>query len=171
MGLERGRGTALIVALAIGMVAGGCGDGNGDGDGGDGQPTAASDRQQVKQTFRSLARDFVGGNGERYCSMLIAAERRKVAAFGRNLGYGSSCEEAIAASAERIRDAGVTGDFSTSKRLSVQIDGDRAEVTVRQDGNSPKQVDFVRTADGWKIRRTGISADPLAAAAREAARE
>lgn len=173
-----GGGLCATLVVAVGIALSACGDGGdddapagADGEGGairaaDGSapPSAAgSDREQIERVFRRLMRYYLDGDGESYCALLVASERRKVEEFGRSAGYGPGCSRTIAEASEATQAGGIPGDLSTPKRLTIRVAGTRARVTVRDQGGPSAEVGFARTAGGWKVSESGFEADPLAA--------
>jgi hypothetical protein len=159
--------TLTAITIAVAACSGGGGGGGGDGEpasSGEAAPASVADRDQVKALFRSLTRRFRDGDGHGYCALLLSSERRKVAVFGRNAGYGRGCAATIEDAAGIASEQGIAADAALD-RLAFDGSGRRAIIITRDKGHSPKRIGVVKTADGWRISESGFDPDPLAAAA------
>lgn len=160
--------SVTIAVFALGVAA--CGSGE-DGDSAaqeqgsaskDGEDFVATgnDKEQIKQVLHQIQEDFENVDAAGFCSKTTAAERREVAAFGRNYKHGTTCVAVIDNQAKAASKAGV--EQRSTKLLSAKVNGDRATATVSNGGRPSEPLPFVKVDGEWKLAEVGFEPDPLA---------
>ena len=153
-GRSRTRHGALVVALAVGMLAGsGCTENE-------------SEEAKVESVVTSFLADAADGKGDEACEALTGEAVRYVSTVGALVETEASCPDAVetlsgqfaAEEKEALKSADV-------KRVSVKDDRAtiaREDIVLEYQGESrlfPRaqgaQVVLVKTDDGWKIDSLG----------------
>jgi hypothetical protein len=123
-------------------------------------PSVAGDEDEIASVLRVVQEDYDSGDGRAYCDKLIASEQREVAAFGRSVDRGTTCESTIEASSRLGKEKGV--EQRPTRFISARIEGGRAIARVRNGGRAPESMVFLKRRGGWKIVESGFEPDPLA---------
>jgi hypothetical protein len=127
----------------------------------DADDAPAGDKEQIRALLRDIQADYDAGDGRAYCDKLIVAERREVAAFGRNFNRGQTCESTIRTSSKIGNERDLEQRRTTF--VAARIKGRRAIARVSNGGRAPELMVFLKRGGEWKIVESGFEPDPLAA--------
>ncbi len=153
-GPSRTRQGALVVALAVGMLAGsGCTE-------------RESEEAKVESVVTTFLADAADGRGDEACKALTGNAVRYVGTVGALAQTEPSCPDAV----EKLSGLFATDEKRALKSADVKrvsVDDDRAtiardDIVIEYQGESrlfPRaqgaQVVLVKTDDGWKIDSLG----------------
>jgi hypothetical protein len=155
------RAPALAAALAVAALgAGACGGSSDPGDGPrrDGpaaaRPPAGGDAERVRAAFARVTRAFPH-RPRAYCSGLTAAARRDVTLL--TIPIGRTC---VATLRDLVRRGRLVGEHERLRVVSVDVEGERARMALRDDGRV-EHLPFRRGADGkWRLQRIDARPTP-----------
>jgi len=151
---------ALLAATAL--AVGGCG---GDDDEGGGSTGGGGQEEQVRGAVQGYLTAVAEGDGDAACDLLSAASRATVEQLAEQVdaeGCVEAFENAVAQAEvdpEAAREA-----LNDLEIADVEIDGDRATVSIRRDGAEESGA-LVREDGAWRVDIGGADARPEPATA------
>jgi hypothetical protein len=136
---------ALAVTLALTALAAGCG-------GSDDDAAASDDEAAVAAAFKAVESAFAAGDAERFCAGMTPAGQRQSALLTAAGPRTPDCVKSTRAVVKLNREAGLKQ--TPAKVVSVKVDRGTAIATVRDRGNQPLRVRFVKRDGRWKMDAT-----------------
>jgi len=133
----------VAVSLAVTIPVTGCGS------------SSASDPEAVRAAFDDLAADLAAGDVDGACEAMTRSAARHVGTMGHNEPWG--CRYNVREFLEQLGADAPESPY-TPKAVSVSIEGDRATVVAKANGEWKVRLPFVREDGDWKADKLfGIS--------------
>jgi hypothetical protein len=126
------RTTLLVLAVVVALP--GCGGGPSD---------------DVRSAVKTYLKAFVDGDGNKVCSLMTDATRRRFVERAKPITKSADCSLAI----EAIRTQSgpeVTATLAKLKFTNVKVNGDHATVTLSS-GGSKTNAALVKEGGDWKV--------------------